>query len=158
MEKSLKYGLFLLISTNLINNAQIFSQQTNGIINPEEYISGILTIGDNSLAAASPLPEPKVVRTIQVVVTAYSSTVFETDDDPFITASGSYVRDGIIANNLFSFGTKVRLPELYGEKIFVVEDRMNSRKGRYHFDIWFPSHQEAKNFGAKLTDIEVLAN
>lgn len=158
MEKSLKYGLFLLIGTSLINNAQIFSQQTNEIINPEEYISGVLTIGDNSLAAASPLPEPKVVRTVQVVVTAYSSTVFETDDDPFITASGSYVRDGIVANNLLPFGTKVRLPELYGDKIFVVEDRMNSRKGRYHFDIWFPSHQEAKNFGAKLTDIQVLAN
>ena len=158
IQKSLKYGLFLLIGTSIINNIQVFSQQAGEMASPEEYISGILTIGENSLVASSPLPEPKVVRVIKVMATAYSSTPHETDDTPFITASGSNVRDGIIANNMLVFGTKVRLPELYGEKIFVVEDRMNSRKSNYHIDIWFPSNREAKNFGAKLTNIEVLSN
>lgn len=115
-----------------------------------------LAINGNSLLPSSPLPEPKVVKTVKVIVTAYSSTPLETDDTPDITAAGTQVRDGIVANNLLPFGTKIRMPELYGDKIFVVEDRMNRRKGPYHFDIWFPSHREAKNFGAQNTYLEVL--
>jgi 3D (Asp-Asp-Asp) domain-containing protein len=91
-----------------------------------------------------------------MVVTAYSSTVLETDESPFSTASGSSVRDGIMANNLLPFGTKIRIPEIYGDKIFTIEDRMNPKVGFYHADIWFPSYSEAKNFGAKTTYIEVL--
>jgi len=113
--------------------------------------------GNTLLPIASPLnPEPQTAKSLAVVVTAYSSTVWQTDDTPFVTAAGTQVREGIIANNLLPFGTKVRLPEIYGDKIFVVEDRMNSRKGYYHVDIWFPSYWEAKNFGAKRTYIEVL--
>jgi 3D (Asp-Asp-Asp) domain-containing protein len=91
-----------------------------------------------------------------MMVTAYSSTPDQTDDTPFITASGKHVADGIIANNMLPFGTKVRFPALYGDKIFVVQDRMHSRKGLYHADIWFADTQEAKEFGAKITNIEVL--
>ncbi len=101
-------------------------------------------------------PEPKVVRKLLVIVTAYSSSVWETDDNPYITAAGTWVREGIIANNILPFGTKVRIPELYGDKIFVVEDRMSWKKSNYHFDIWLSSYSEAKNFGAKRTYIEVL--
>jgi 3D (Asp-Asp-Asp) domain-containing protein len=159
MTKQLAYGLFLIIGIGIMGNLPAFGQKTDDQISPEEHLSGVLTIENNSLMAASPLPEPKVVRRIsQVVVTAYSSTVFETDDTPHITALGTRTRDGIIANNLLPFGTRVRLPELYGNKIFVVEDRMNRRKGLYHFDIWFPSYGEAKNFGAQNTSLEVLAN
>ena len=39
-------------------------------------------------------------------VTAYSSTPEETDDTPFVTASGTSVRDGVIATNFLEFGTK----------------------------------------------------
>lgn len=98
----------------------------------------------------------EVVKTVKMMVTAYSSTPDQTDDTPFITASGKKVTDGIIANNMLPFGTKVRIPELYGEKIFVVQDRMHQRKGRYHADIWFQDHQEAKEFGAKITTLEVV--
>lgn len=101
-------------------------------------------------------PESKVVKKVTVIATAYSSTPWETQGNPFITAAGTQVRNGIIANNLFPFGTKIKIPELYGEKVFVVEDRMNSRKSNYHIDIWFPSYAEALNFGAKKTYIEVL--
>jgi 3D (Asp-Asp-Asp) domain-containing protein len=98
----------------------------------------------------------EVVKKVKMIVTAYSSTEDQTDDTPFITASGKTVADGIIANNMLAFGSKVRIPELYGDKIFVVEDRMHSRKGIYHADIWMPTYQKAKNFGAKITYIEVL--
>lgn len=105
-----------------------------------------------------PLAEPckRVLRRMEVVVTAYSSTPWETDDTPHITASGSWVRDGIVANNYLPFGTKIRFPEIYPDEIFVVEDRMNSVKEGYHVDIWFPSTTEAKEFGAKRTYIEIL--
>jgi len=98
----------------------------------------------------------EVVKKVKMVVTAYSSTPDQTDDTPFITASGKHVADGIIANNMLAFGTKVRIPELYGDKIFTVQDRMHKRKGLYHADIWFESHKDAKNFGAKTVNIEVV--
>lgn len=97
-----------------------------------------------------------VVQTIRVVVTAYSSASWQTDDTPYITANGTYVHDGIVANNRFPFGTEIRLPELYGDKIFSVEDRMHWRKGDYHFDIWFPTNEQAKDFGVKYVYAEIL--
>ena len=108
--------------------------------------------------ALLPLPSPtpeKVIRTLNVVVTAYSSTPEQTDDTPFITAAGTLVREGIVAANFVPMGTKIKLPDLYGDRIFVVEDRMHPRKN-YMVDIWFPSYMEAKEFGAKLTYVEVL--
>jgi len=102
--------------------------------------------------------DQKVAQKIKVMITAYSSTPDQTDDTPFITASNKYVKDGIIANNMLPFGTKIRIPDLYGDKVFVVEDRMNRRKSDYHFDIWFPSKQLAVNFGVKTAFIEVLEN
>jgi 3D (Asp-Asp-Asp) domain-containing protein len=156
MQKLLKIFLISIAVIGILGNLQIPDQKTKESIRPEEYISGLLILENNSLLPSSPLPEPKVTKRIRVVVTAYSSTPEETDSDPFITAAGTKVRDGIIANNLLPFGTKVRLPELYGEKIFTVEDRMNSKKGYYHIDIWFPSYWEAKGFGAKNTYLEIL--
>ncbi|HNR81547.1 MAG TPA: hypothetical protein PK429_01215 [Candidatus Pacearchaeota archaeon] len=95
-------------------------------------------------------------RRMKVVLTAYSSTVEQTDSTPFITANGTYVRDGIVANNGLPFGTEIRIPELFGEKVFSVQDRMHWRKGGYHFDIWFPTYEQAKNFGVKYAYVEVL--
>ena len=112
--------------------------------------------GNTLLPIANPAAPLKVTKKIRMVITAYSSTVWQTDDDPFITASGDEVQEGIVANNLLSFGTKVRIPELYGDRVFTVQDRMHRRKGYYHLDIWFPSYTEAVNFGAKRTYVEVL--
>ena len=92
---------------------------------------------------------------IDIWITAYSSTPEETDDTPFITASGERVRDGIIAANFLPFGTEVRIPELFGDKVFVVKDRMHRRKTNF-VDIWMPSKQLAIEFGIHQTDIEVL--
>jgi len=102
----------------------------------------------------------EVEKTVKMVITAYSSAWEETTGIPgkpgVITASGKHVEDGIIANNMLPFGTKIRIPELYGDKVFIVQDRMHRRKGLYHVDIWMPEKQLAKNFGAKITEIEVL--
>ncbi|MDO8436128.1 MAG: hypothetical protein Q7S82_01915 [bacterium] len=131
--------------------AELLSVDLANGLNPE-----LALIERNTLLPISSLHNPEIVQKIPVIITGYSSTLWETDDTPNITASNTNVREGIIANNLFPFGTKIRIPALYGNKIFVVEDRMNWKKGNYHFDIWFSSYSEAKNFGAKITYVEVL--
>jgi 3D (Asp-Asp-Asp) domain-containing protein len=156
MPKTLKSNLILVLTVMTLGGFSISHPQAQKITAPDKTISDFLIVQENSLIANSSLPEPVVAQRIKMVATAYSSTPQETDDEPFITAAGTRTRDGIVANNLLPMGTKIRIPELYGDKIFVVEDRMNSRKGSYQIDIWFPSYWEAKNFGAKLLYVEVL--
>lgn len=98
------------------------------------------------------------IKMLKVVVTAYSSTPDQTDSTPFITASGAHVASNIVANNLLPFGTKIKIPALYGNEIFTVGDRMNKNKSKYHIDLWMPSRTLALNFGVKTTNIEVLAD
>jgi len=127
----------------------------------EEQILDLQIIQETTLlpSTSASFEEPSEnPRKLKVMVTAYSSSVWETQGDPYITASGTYVRDGIVANNLLSFGTEIKLPEIFGDKVFVVEDRMHPRKGYYHVDIWFPSYEAALAFGSKLTEIEILTN
>lgn len=93
-------------------------------------------------------------RTRRVIITAYSSTPDQTDDTPFVTANGTRVRDGIIAANFLRFGTQVKIPELYGGKVFYVTDRMHKRFSD-RVDIWMESREEAKQFGVKVATIEV---
>lgn len=89
----------------------------------------------------------------QVVATAYSSTVDQTDSSPFITASGTHVHDGTLAANFLRIGTKVMIPDHYGNKVFVVEDRM---RDNHKVDVWFPSRGEALKFGVKRTRIIIV--
>ncbi len=97
-----------------------------------------------------------VIRdTREVWITAYSSTPDQTDDTPFITASGTRVRDGIVATNLLPFGTKIQIPELFGDKVFTVEDRMHERKTN-NVDIWMETRSEALRFGVAYSKILVL--
>lgn len=94
--------------------------------------------------------------TYVVVATAYSSTPDQTDSTPFITAWNTHVRDGIIATNFLPFGTQIKIPELYGNKIFTVEDRMN-RRYTHRIDVWFPERELARVFGIKKVKIEVVS-
>ena len=98
---------------------------------------------------------PETSKTLLLWVTAYSSTPEETDDTPFITAKGTAVRDGIIATNLLPFGSQVKIPKLFGDKIFTVEDRMHRRKENF-IDIWMPTKEDAEKFGINFTEVTVL--
>ena len=119
--------------------------------------SPILIQGNSILSLSNHyyLSKPKRLNKILVTITGYSSCPQETDETPYVTASGTIVRDGIVAANFLPFKTKIKIPAIFGDKIFVVEDRMNPRKG-YHVDIWFPSRQAALEFGAHLNYIEVI--
>lgn len=95
-------------------------------------------------------------KVVKAVITAYSSTIDQCDEDPFTAASGKQVYDGMIAANWLPFGTMIKIPSLYGDKIFTVDDRMNSRYGYGRMDIWMDAPKsEVKKFGVKRVEIEI---
>jgi len=98
---------------------------------------------------------PDARRVTTAIVTAYSSEVRQTDSTPFVTAAGTDVRSGVVAANWLPIGTKIRLPEIFGEREFVVEDRMHNRNND-KIDIWFPTRAEAVQFGVRKAQIEIL--
>ena len=107
----------------------------------------------SSLEVASPFE--RNYQVMMVVVTAYSSTADQTDDTPWLTAANTPVRDGIVASNFLPLHTKIMIPELFGDKIFAVEDRMHERFTD-RIDIWFPDRESAKNFGLRKATIQIL--
>ena len=125
----------ILAKTELFDNEQVYLMASRPVYTPKTY------------KASS--------RAYWVSVTGYSSTPDQTDHTPFITASGIHVRDGVAAANFLPFGTVFRIPELFGDKTFVVEDRMHNRYWM-NVDIWFPEKDLAKEFGRKVVKIETL--
>lgn len=100
-----------------------------------------------------------VKNTYKVSMTAYSSTVDQTDSSPCITADGFNVcennEENVVAANFLPFGTKIMIPELFGDRVFTVHDRMNAR---YHYkvDVWMKDRQSALKFGVKYATIVVV--
>ncbi len=103
--------------------------------------------------------EIRVVSTSVHAITAYNSLPEQTNCQPCITANGFNVCEhGIedtIAANFLRFGTKVRIPELFGDRVFIVRDRMNKRYPS-RVDIWMLERDDAIQFGIKRAKIEVI--
>jgi 3D (Asp-Asp-Asp) domain-containing protein len=101
----------------------------------------------------------KIAWTSYRTITAYNSEVGQCDDTPCITANGFNVcehgQEDTIAANWLKFGTKVRIPELFGDRIFVVRDRMNT-KYKDRVDIWMLDKTLARKFGKRIAKIEIL--
>lgn len=89
-----------------------------------------------------------------VTATAYNSMESQTDSTPWITASGTRCREGVIASNFLPMGAKV-LIEGFGDRVFVVEDRMNKRYNR-RIDIWFRDYSDARQFGVRTIKYHVI--
>jgi 3D (Asp-Asp-Asp) domain-containing protein len=150
MGKSLAIGAIIAIAT-----AFFPAQITDGkdlVSAPIPYNYPYIVPGDDSLLAPN---EPSFTRSIETVITGYSSTVDQTDDTPFITASGTSVKPGIAAANWLPFGTKIIIPDLFDNKIFVIEDRMHPKNGD-KLDIWFETREEALRFGVRKSRIVIL--
>ena len=126
------------------------------VVEPSVELAEQNQIKENDILMTFSKVEEKKPNVVKVIVTAYSSTVWQTDEDPFVTASGIHVKEGIVANNMLPFGTEIKIPEYFGDKVFIVEDRMNRRKGPYWVDIWFATTQEAVDFGIREAYIEIL--
>ena len=97
-------------------------------------------------------------KVIFVPVTAYSSTVDQTDSTPCQTANGFNLcqnnQQNVIAANFLPFGAKVRFPDYDPDTIYTVQDRMNARYA-YRADIWMQTRQQAKQFGVKNLKMEI---
>ncbi len=108
---------------------------------------------------ASALPEHRdkpAVRTFHLLATAYSSDPRETDGNPFITATGTVVRWGVAASNFLPLGTEFKIPKLYGNEVFRIEDT-HSKRLSARIDLWHPSRNEAIAFGAQYNvEIQIL--
>lgn len=117
------------------------------------------TVNQSSeLIASTPVETPNTIRRGSLhytYVTGYSSTPDQTDDTPFITAAGTHVRVGVVAANWLPLGSKIQIPELFGDRVFVVEDRMNARFTD-RLDIWFPDRESAISFGKNRAKIIIL--
>lgn len=131
-------------------------------LNTENINSTPEKIDAGKISTVNNLPESNNWKTIRIstrVITAYNSEVGQCDDTPCITANGFNVCEhGIedtIAANWLKFGTKVRIPELFGDRVFVVRDRMN-KKHDDKVDIWMIDKQAARNFGKKIARVEIL--
>lgn len=113
-------------------------------------------IGEPAVIEVIPPVSPEVIREYVISMTAYNSEPGQTDSTPFTTADGSTVRDGILAANFLPFGTKVRIPSLFGNRIFEVHDRMNPRYN-LRADVWMANKSDARKFGLKRNvKIEVI--
>ncbi len=158
MSKNAVFVLPFFIA-GLVAMGPVFSPNSaQGDISPDKQLSAnsaeLLARNYTGLKSSS-IPEEQKPIIIKTIITAYSSSLDETDDTPFITASGSYTRDGIVAANFLPFGTRIRIPKFFGPKIFMVEDRLRSDYND-RIDIWFSTKEGALEFGQKTSHIEVL--
>ena len=146
--------IILLAILLLIESTQIFLQFKGIIVQRSVYMMEGQPIDiDAYLREYFVNTIPK--KTMYVTVSAYSSTNGQTDGTPYLTAIGTPVRDGIIAANFLPIGTVVRLPDKFGEKLFVVEDRMHEKYG-LQVDIWMSEQEEAKKFGIQYLKMEIF--
>ena len=133
-------------------NSESISVDNQNYIKFPELLAQNYSILSNS---QEEIIKTKKSKVIEILITAYSSSPDETDETPFITASGSYVQSGIVAANFLPFGAKIRIPDIFGNQIFVVEDRLHERNGD-RVDVWMPTKKEALKFGVKISEIEIL--
>jgi len=98
-----------------------------------------------------PVLESQPLR-FQATVTAYSSSPDETWGDPFVTASGRRVFDGLVAcPREFPFGTRFKI----GSRTYQCFDRLHDKYDD-RFDIWMSTKNRALQFGKRHLLVEVL--
>ena len=93
-------------------------------------------------------------RLVVAEISAYTSSVDETDDTPTLMADGTTTRHGAIAcPSKYSFGTQVQI----GDDKYFCSDRMNKRyRDSEHFDIWVESKEKAFAWGRRTLTIKII--
>ena len=109
-----------------------------------------------------PETERKTKKTIVMRVTAYcpcKECCGSYTDGKTSTGKNAYKTLGVAADpKLLPYGTKLIIPGV-GER--EVDDtgaamRQSAKKGIYHIDVRFPTHQEAKKFGVRWLEVTVI--
>ena len=136
-----------------------YSLAAQALVGPTSVLLPKVVITESDVLPAATVEVYRVIKTHRLTITAYSSTADQTDSSPCITANGfnlcEHDQEDVIAANFLPFGTKIRLPELFGDRVFTVQDRMHARYS-YRADIWMKTRLAAVKFGARYTTIEVL--
>ena len=128
----------------------------------EWFLSQPIEVRSAATRTAVEYPDPLLIG-IPVTMTSYSSTVSQTDEDPFTTAMGTTPRPGVIALSRdllreftpgapFRFGDRVFI-DGHGE--FVVEDTMHQRWTR-RVDLWAQNDVDAIHFGRRRGRLHAL--
>lgn len=121
--------------------------------------ANLKTATSTPVATSTPEKVEKVVKTSTHTITAYNSEAAQTDSSPCITANGFNVcKHGIedtVAANFLPMGTKIKIPDLFGDRIFIVRDRMN-KKHPNRVDVWMKERPAAIKFGVKVAKIQVV--
>ena len=108
------------------------------------------------ISLASSAQKVQVARVSGVSVSAFTASKKECGKTDGITASGVKVHDGVIACNFLPFGTKVRIPSMYGDKVFTVYCRL--KKGYVnHIDIYTKYVSTANQIGRHTCAIEIIS-
>ena len=127
------------------------------ILNPEVILFERNRLNPNHLPEND---EREIAYVKMIIFSAYNSEVGQCDDTPCVTANGFNVCkhdiEDTIAMNGIKLGTKIRIPELFGERVFEVRDRMNARYSSNRADIWMKNKKDAKQFGVRLARVEIL--
>jgi 3D (Asp-Asp-Asp) domain-containing protein len=137
------------LSTSSSTEIATLSRSLEGLLVEQDDLRSLLLRAGYAVVSDDQL-------SIRLIATGYSSCRWETDDTPFITASNTRTRTGIVALSRdlidrynpeapFSFGDAVHISGL-GD--FIVEDSMHWR-WRRRVDLWFPSKREARRFGVR---------
>lgn len=92
---------------------------------------------------------------IRVKLTAYTSSADECGHSHGITKSGERARDGSVACNFLPFYARIKIPELFGDKEFVIHDRMKKRKWNF-VDVWVDNKKKAFKIGKRSLKIVLL--
>ena len=120
----------------------------------------------SAVVAESPLESTH--RVVTATITAYTARIQETDSSPCIAASGYDIcenadKKNVVAANFVPFGTKLMIPKVFGDKVFIVEDRMNARFNDMNIvDVLFTGKTpqdavgSAVKFGRKKSAVVIL--
>ena len=101
----------------------------------------------------------RVQETRMLTVSAYNAHVDQCDDTPFITATGTRVRPGIVAvspdmlEKGWTYGSLVAI----NDHVYRIEDVMNSRYTDT-MDIFMWSEEDAKAWGRRQIQVSLLRN
>ena len=100
-------------------------------------------------------------QTIEMQVTAYCPCAkCAGTGSPGVTASGHKIKAGdvfVAADRRYSFGTKMIIPGYNDDQPVEVLDRGGAIKGD-RIDVFFPTHEEALEWGVKDLDVEVYSD
>lgn len=152
------------IPLSLKSSGQAVTSSPDMLLNQSVSASstGLQANISKSTTTKAKLPKNKKIKVKKVKIvklTSYTSEVKQCDKSPCITANGynlcKNAKEDSVAANFLPFGTKIRIPDYFGDRIFIVRDRMNKRF-QDRIDIWMISKQKALKFGVKQAKVEIL--